>query len=456
MSGVKLILSDLHLADGHVILDGFGARQQAALQGLASAAEAGGVWGNVDDVELIMNGDCFDFLAIRPYLDDGITTPDIALEKWSKILAAHHAFFDTLRGFLRSPGRHITFIAGNHDAELAFAEVRQAALQAICGGAPSAPSQNVTFCETRFYRPVPDLHIEHGHHYDFWNDAPDVWDEQGNPRAHQPTRLTLPVGTQYFQRAAHPISVAYTYFDRFDPSMDSARQIALLCLLNPAIVMETAQRAMNMLSYQRAALDGLSAGEERIPARLFEIAMLDFAAFQQDMLDHRPEWQAIEDGLRTHPAGQADIQTSAILEFFELRDALSLPPREAVKAILQPRPYFMGESVAMGMHNVLRDNPALRYVIAGHTHMLRRDTLNHGAQVYLNTATWTTREAKPTPDQVTPELLAWLRNPLQEPNPLQDITRMVFALAQTEDGQPSTAELCVWEGGERGHYRVLS
>ncbi|HLQ10326.1 MAG TPA: hypothetical protein VK134_01905, partial [Ktedonobacteraceae bacterium] len=85
-----------------------------------------------------------------------------------------------------------------------------------------------------------------------------------------------------------------------------------------------------------------------------------------------------------------------------------------------------------------------------------RDTLNHGAQIYLNTATWTTREAKPTPDQVTPELLVWLRDPLQEPDPLQDITRMVFALAQTEDGQPSTAELCVWEGGERGHYRVLS
>src|SRR5260370_8963552 len=145
MSGVKLIIRYLHLADGHAILDGFGARQQAALQGLASAAEAGGVWGDVDDVELIINGDCFDFLTIRPYLDDGITTPDIALEKWSKILAAHHAFFDTLRGFLRSPGRHITFITGNHDAELPFAEVRQAALQPLgTPGPPPPPPPNLT------------------------------------------------------------------------------------------------------------------------------------------------------------------------------------------------------------------------------------------------------------------------------------------------------------------------
>lgn len=451
MSEVKLVISDLHLANGHAVLDGFGPQQQAALDGLLRATEPGGPLSNADDIEFIINGDCFDFLAVRPYPDNGITTPGMALEKWEKIHAAHPAFFEALRDFLHIPGRRITFMAGNHDIELAFAEVRHVLHNAL-GEDAGTPARNVFLCETRFYRPLPDVHIEHGHHYDFWNNAGDVWDEQGEPLSHQPAKLTLPLGTQYFQRAAYPISKAYAYFDRLDPSLDSARQIALLCLFNPTLVMETAQRAMKMLSYPRTALEGLGEGEERNPARLFEVAMLDFAAFQQDMIARKPEWQVVEAGLSTHPAWQA----GAITEFFEMRDALALPPTEAVKAILQPRPYAMGESVAMGMQNILRDNPALRYSIAGHTHMLRHDTLDGGAQTYLNIATWTHRESKPTPDDVTSELVAWLREPWQEASPLRGITQMVFALVQAEDGQPSTASLCAWEGGEQGHYRILS
>jgi UDP-2,3-diacylglucosamine pyrophosphatase LpxH len=453
MSKLKLIISDLHLANGRAGLDGFGAPQQAALRGLLRAAQPGGPLGSASDVELIINGDCFDFLAIRPYLDDGIITPDIALQKWGKIQAAHSAFFETLRDFLRNPDSHVTFIAGNHDAELAFAEVRHAVQQAICA---DTPARNVSLCETRCYRPLPDVHIEHGHHYDFWNNTGEVWDEQGNPHAHQPTTLTLPVGTQYFQRAAYPIGMAYGYFDRLDPSLDSSRQIALLCLFNPKMVVETGQRAMAMLSYPRAALEGLNPGEEQIPARLFEVAMLDFAAFQQDMIARKPEWQPVEAWMHTHFPEQKDPQAEAITEFYELREALSLPPIEAVKAILEPRPYAMGESVALGMRSILREDPTLRYAIAGHTHMLRHDTLNDGAQTYLNTATWTTRESKPTPGDVTPELAQWLREPWQAASSLQDITRMVFAVVRGEDGQPSTANLCVWEGGEQGHYRILS
>ena len=454
MSRLKLIISDLHLANGRAGLDGFGAQQQAALRGLLRATRPGGPLGSADDVEFIINGDCFDFLVVRPYLDNGIITPDIALRKWGEIQAAHSVFFEALRDFLHIPGRHVTFIAGNHDVELAFAEVREAVRRAICDG-DSVPERGLFFCETRCYRPLPDVYIEHGHHYDFWNNAGEVWDEQGQPRSRQPARLTMPIGTQYFQRAAYPVSMAYGYFDHLDPSLDSARQIALLCLFNPPLVMETAQGALAMLSYPRVALESLQPGEERNPARLFEVAMLDFSAFQQDMMARKPEWQTIEDWMQAHATEPKDPQVEAIAEFYELREALSLPPIEAVKAILQPRHYVMGESVALGMQSILRDDPTLRYAIAGHTHMLRRDTLNGGGQTYLNTATWTKREYKPAPDDMTPELAQWLREPWQAASPLQDITQMVFALVRGEDGQPSTAELCVWDGGEQGHYRVL-
>ena len=66
MSSIKLILNDLHLADGHAILDSFGEVQQAAFEGLMAAASPAGPLGRADEVELIINGDCFDFLATRP------------------------------------------------------------------------------------------------------------------------------------------------------------------------------------------------------------------------------------------------------------------------------------------------------------------------------------------------------------------------------------------------------
>lgn len=455
MSRLKLIISDLHLANGRDGLDGFGAQQQQdALRGLLSATRPGGPFGDTDDVEFIINGDCFDFLVVRPYLDDGIITPDIALGKWGEIQAAHPAFFETLRDFLHTPGRRVTFIAGNHDVELAFAEVREAVQRAICDG-DTTLERKLFFCETRCYRPLPDVHIEHGHQYDFWNNTGEVWDEQGQPRSRQPAQLTLPIGTQYFQRAAYPVSMAYGYFDRLEPSLDSARQIALLCLFNPQMVIETAQHAMAMLSYPRVALESLGEREEGNPARLFEVAMLDFAAFQQDMLAHKPGWQAVKDWMQAHAPAREDSYSEAIAEFYELREALSLPSIEAIKAILQPRTYAMGRSVALGMQSVLHDAPSLRYAIAGHTHMLRHDVLNGGAQTYLNTATWTKREYKPMPDDITPELAQWLREPSQANSPLQDVTEFTFALVRGEEGLPSTAELCAWDGGEQGHYRVL-
>jgi hypothetical protein len=173
------------------------------------------------------------------------------------------------------------------------------------------------------------------------------------------------------------------------------------------------------------------------------------------MMARKPGWQVVQEWMQTHATEQEDPQAAAIAEFYELREALSLPPIEAIKAILRPDTYAMGKSVALGMQSILHDDPTLRYAIAGHTHMLRRDTLNGGAQMYLNTATWTKREYKPAPDDVTPELAQWLRAPWQADSPLQDTTQMVFAFVRGEEGQPSTAELCTWDGDEHGHYRVL-
>jgi hypothetical protein len=88
--------------------------------------------------------------------------------------------------------------------------------------------------------------------------------------------------------------------------------------------------------------------------------------------------------------------------------------------------------------------------------MHRIDSINGGSQVYLNTGTWTTRYAIPEPDGITPELIAWLRRPDWTDIPLRDMTQLVFACIQAEDGSPSHATLCAWEGGVNGTYRSLT
>jgi UDP-2,3-diacylglucosamine pyrophosphatase LpxH len=444
MSKIKLVISDLHLADGHPIFEGFGDSQQSALEGLLHATPHLGSPGTTQDIELIINGDCFEFLFMQPHERYGATNPATALIKLEKIIAAHRQFFKTLQRFISQPGRLVTFITGNHDVEIAFEEVQARIYQAICDG--RGLKERVSFCYTRGYRPLVDVYVEHGNQHDFWNRICDLWDVQGQPITLSPETITLPLGTQYIQQAAYPINVKYPYFDHFYPSMNLTPEMALLCLLNPEIVVATIHRVMGMLSYQRKPLEGLSPGEECIPIKLFEHTMIDYAAFQEDVIAHNPNF--------TEPLGQS-AQVDAMREFVTMREALFEPVDEAIKAICVPTVCHMAESTARGMQQILENDQALRYAIAGHTHIARNDPVNNGAQVYINTGTWTTHYALPGPDEITPELIEWLRSPDWSEIPLRDMTQLVFALIRTEERTPSSVNLCVWEGGANGSYRVL-
>ena len=78
------------------------------------------------EVELVLNGDYLDFLNV-PYLgefEEGITE-EIALTKLEAIIAGHHRVMDALRKFASKPNKKITYLIGNHDAELFFEKVRE-------------------------------------------------------------------------------------------------------------------------------------------------------------------------------------------------------------------------------------------------------------------------------------------------------------------------------------------
>lgn len=126
-------------------------------------------------IELIMNGDIFDFdsvLAVPEKPTFRISSlerkrgllprPERALFKIQLILEHHAVFFQHLSAFV-GRGNRVVFIVGNHDVEIHFPEVQASILEAI-DPARKWRSQ-VRFCEW-FYISNADTLIEHGNQYD--------------------------------------------------------------------------------------------------------------------------------------------------------------------------------------------------------------------------------------------------------------------------------------------------
>lgn len=128
-----------------------------------------------EKVELILNGDIFDF-------DSVLTLPSEApfrisfIEqkrglfprsersrfKIKVILKDHELFIKALRQFIID-GNRVVFIIGNHDLELHFPEVRQEIIEAL--RLPPELRPAVRFCDW-FYISNQDTLVEHGNQYD--------------------------------------------------------------------------------------------------------------------------------------------------------------------------------------------------------------------------------------------------------------------------------------------------
>lgn len=126
-------------------------------------------------VELVLNGDIFDFDSIMSLPDSptfriswaerirGLNAEeDKSAFKMSKIIEDHPLWFSSLREFLLR-GNQAIFIFGNHDVELHFPLVQQEILKAL--NLPEEKKSHVRFNEW-FYISNQDTLIEHSNQYD--------------------------------------------------------------------------------------------------------------------------------------------------------------------------------------------------------------------------------------------------------------------------------------------------
>ncbi|MDO8511287.1 MAG: metallophosphoesterase [Nanoarchaeota archaeon] len=116
-------------------------------------------------VDLILNGDTFDFLKC-PYIVNNAAsyprhiTSEVSLAKFRLIYNAHTSVFEALKRFAQEKKNRIFFIVGNHDADLVHPEIQENIKLVL------KSSGNIIFS---FYYNEHSVHTEHGHQYDFLN-----------------------------------------------------------------------------------------------------------------------------------------------------------------------------------------------------------------------------------------------------------------------------------------------
>ncbi len=158
-------------------------------------------------VHLVFNGDTFDFLKTSL---DGDYPRHIdaarALAKVSRVAAAHADFFEAVTAFASRPDREVSFIVGNHDAELVFPEV-QREIRRLCGG-----SSRVTF--PGFSLDIGQVHVEHGSQADrmFRMDPDEPLLDTDEGRI-----LNLPWGSVALLEVAIPLHPVLHLLDRVRP-----------------------------------------------------------------------------------------------------------------------------------------------------------------------------------------------------------------------------------------------
>ena len=133
----KLVISDCHLSAGRFFEGRFNPHEDfhfdqemvEFFEFFSSGPYGEGPLGPVK-VDLILNGDFFDFLNV-PYRGDfrEDITEEVALEKLESIIAGHPKVMAALRRFASKPNKRILYLIGNHDAELFYGKVRERIVQ---------------------------------------------------------------------------------------------------------------------------------------------------------------------------------------------------------------------------------------------------------------------------------------------------------------------------------------
>ncbi len=220
MSKVKIVISDCHLSAGRFhegVLNPhedfhFDEEMCDFFQHFSS-----GEYGEGREVELFINGDFLDFLnvALGGEFEDTITE-EMSLAKCEAIMKGHPKVMAALRAFASKPGKTITYMIGNHDADLFFPKVRER-IAREWDPEGKFPSEKVTVIADRDrVRFEGGVEIHHGNQFEAVHvlNFQRPWLE--NPYLSAPV-LNIPWGSLYVLKIVNRLKFEREYLDKVRP-----------------------------------------------------------------------------------------------------------------------------------------------------------------------------------------------------------------------------------------------
>lgn len=372
---------------------------------------------NGHDVELVLNGDIFDFDSVTalptdaPFKIDWLERhrglypeEEKSIFKIQRILEDHHIWVEALRWFILR-GHRVVFIAGNHDLEIHWDSVKQVIVSKL--DLPQEFKDSVRFSEW-FYISNEDTLIEHGNQYDPYC----VCLDPVNPfiRRYNRVELRLPFG-----------NIACRYLGNgmgfFNPHVESAFQMTMweylkfffkyIVRAQPVIVWTWFWGSLYTLiqsvkdSLRQPVRDPL-----KIEDRIEEIAARSNATSRMVRelreLFAPPATQEPEIVARELWMDRAFYVVVGLFAFLELfifiKQAFDISVFWLFIPILMYVPFFMFYSQAVRSNLMAYKAPQERTlalaatitktkrIVYGHTHVVRHEVI--GAVEHLNSGTW--------------------------------------------------------------------
>ena len=174
-----------------------------------------GSYGDGCEVELVLNGDVFDFLNIPiggEFVD--VVTSDLAVEKLRMIFQGHPEVTEAMQAFVRKPGKRILYNVGNHDMDFFFPAVREEFCRTI-GGENWKPEQVWVNAEKEFLE-YPGVQIHHGNQFEAVHTAnyqqPFITENVPEPILYQPW------GSVYVMKIINRLKWERDYIDKVKPA----------------------------------------------------------------------------------------------------------------------------------------------------------------------------------------------------------------------------------------------
>lgn len=226
MEQFKIIISDCHLSGGHIFEGALNPHEDFHFDeemcdffrffSTGEYGEKSGVPAIPVEVELFINGDFFDFLNV-PFEGEfeDVITEDIAVYKIEAMIKGHPKVMAALRAFASKPGKKITYMIGNHDADLFFPKVREI-ITRTWDPQGQYPSEKVTIVADRDHvRWEGGVEVHHGNQFEavhvlnFEKPLLTAYNEK--------PVLNIPWGSFYVLKIVNRLKIERDYLDKVRP-----------------------------------------------------------------------------------------------------------------------------------------------------------------------------------------------------------------------------------------------